>query len=251
MTQTTTGTAQWLDDLRKRIESHTAVNHPVLSRLETREEFLRFGLQHHALVGFFTRYMELLLLRAPSSREKLWLAKVLLDEYGEGSEGKDHATLYRDFLRHAGAEEGEEARVALCEEVFAFIAEHLRIASSEPFLTGLGALGPGHEWAIPTMFSHIVPALRRAGMTEEQTLYFSLHCEQDIDHGRWMTESLLDLIHTDEDRALVERGAELSLAAREKLWDGIGRAIDKGVAVPASGHLGDLADVTRQIRIDG
>ena len=60
------------------------------------------------MVGTFTRYMELLLLRAPSSSQKLWLAKVLVDEYGEGSEGDDHATLYLDYLRKLGVPEGEE-----------------------------------------------------------------------------------------------------------------------------------------------
>ena len=49
-----------------------------------------------------SRVIEELLLRAPTSEAKSWLAKVLVDEYGEGSEGKDHRTLYRECLVAAG-----------------------------------------------------------------------------------------------------------------------------------------------------
>ena len=78
----------FLQQLRRDVERHPAVNHPLLARVAqvpfSREDYRVFGMQHYALVGTFTRYLELLLLRAPDSEAKLWLAKVLCDEYGEG-----------------------------------------------------------------------------------------------------------------------------------------------------------------------
>ncbi len=219
----------WLDRLEREVQTHPGVNHLLLSRLATgpytRRDYRVFGLQHVALVGFFTRYMELLLLRAPSSTEKLWLAKVLVAEYGEGSDGDDHETLYRRFLAAAGAHEAEMDATPLCPEVWAFVREHLRITSQEPFLVGLGALGPGHEWAIPKMFAHIIPGLIRAGFSAEERLYFDLHTEQDIDHGAWMTEVLSLLVTSDEGREQVRRGARLSLEARYRFWTGVEREI--------------------------
>ena len=244
---------KWLDDLESDVLAHPAVNHLLLARAAThpytRTDYKVFGLQHHALVGFFTRYMEVLLLRAPSSAEKLWLAKVLVDEYGEGSNGDDHATLYRDFVRRAGGDDAMMNEVALAETTSGFVLEHLRIVSEEPFLVGLGALGPGHEWAIPTMFTSLIPQLESAGFSRSDIDYFLLHCEQDIDHAAWMTESLQRLVVSESDRDLVRRGAKLSLAARERLWDGIERIIAAGNG-PAAGaaagrRLGDLPrDVT-------
>ena len=91
----------FLKQLRREIETHPAVNHPMLARAAfvpfTREDYKIFGLQHYPLVGTFTTYMELLLLRAPHSDAKQWLAKVLVDEYGEGSDDKDHAELVDDL----------------------------------------------------------------------------------------------------------------------------------------------------------
>ncbi|HEY2369738.1 MAG TPA: iron-containing redox enzyme family protein, partial [Polyangiaceae bacterium] len=98
---------QFLASLRAEIAAHPGVNHLFLNRLATtpfaREDYRVFGENHYPLVCVFTSYLERLLVRAPSSDSKLWLAKVLVDEYGEGSESQDHATLYASFLRAAGS----------------------------------------------------------------------------------------------------------------------------------------------------
>lgn len=222
-------TIPWLTDLKGEVERHPAVNHILLSRLATgpytRADYRNFALQHYPLVGCFTKYMELLLLRAPSSEQKLWLAKVLVDEYGEGSDGDDHATLYSAYLRNLDVPEGREREIELCREVWWFVGEHLRICREEPFLVGLGALGPGHEWAIPKMFSHIIPGLERAGVSYEERKYFDLHTEQDIDHAAWMTEALELLARTPASQAQVRQGALLSLKARYRFWTGVERRI--------------------------
>lgn len=241
----------WLAELRREVEQHRAVHHPLLLRLSssaaTRADFLAFGRHHFALVGFFTKYMEALLVRAPTSADKLWLAKVLVNEYGEGSDGLDHAQLYLQFLGAAGMPLGDERATALCAEAFDFVGAHLRLCCEEPFLVGLGALGPGHEWAIPSMFARLVPGLRAAGFSERESLYFSLHCQQDLDHGAWMTEVLAKEATTAEQQEQVRRGAHLSLAARERFWDGVLRHVaplDPLVAErPAPASPGRLAEL--------
>ncbi len=217
--------ADFLAALRNEVESHPAVNHMFLCRLAhvpfTREDYLVTGQQHYPLVGTFTRYLEELLLRAPSSEAKSWIAKVLVDEYGEGSEGKDHRTLYREYLVAAGLRGDTEMDITLHPDVPGFILEHLRICREEPFLVGLGAVGPGHEWTIPKMFPPIIKGLRRAGFREEEIRYFTLHTLQDVDHGRWLEEALLTFATTADARAEIRRGALLSLAARERFWSGV------------------------------
>jgi pyrroloquinoline quinone (PQQ) biosynthesis protein C len=216
---------EFLAQLRAEVLAHTAVNHPLLGRVAhvpfVREDYRVFGLQHYALVGCFTTYLELLLLAAPDSDAKQWIAKVLVDEYGEGSEGKDHAELYREFLRSTGVAEGEELDVPLHADVTGFIAEHLRICREEPFLVGLGALGPGHEWSIPKMFDPIIRGLRRARFEAREIQYFTLHVEQDQDHGSWLEEALVLYAGTPQAQAEIHRGAMLSLAARVRFWSGV------------------------------
>ncbi len=219
----------FLQELRREIETHPAVNHLFLQRLATgpfsKNDYRVFAENHYPLVCVFTHYLERLLLRAPDSQSKLWLAKVLVDEYGEGSRGEDHATLYAAFLGACGGDARSREELRVPTPAHGFINEHLRITSKEPFLVGLGAVGPGHEWAIPRMFHSVIPGLRRAGFSESEIHYFTLHVEQDVDHGAWLEEALSRYGSTEEARKEIRRGAMLSLAARGRFWDGVQRAV--------------------------
>jgi pyrroloquinoline-quinone synthase len=222
----------FLRSLHDEVANHPGVGHSLLGRMDidprARADFKIFAGQHYPLVGTFTRYLELLLLNAPSSGAKVWLAKVLVDEYGERSDAQDHAAHYRIFMHACGWSDEELEGIRLHPAVTAFIAEHLRLCTEEPFLVGLGAVGPGHEWAIPTMFHEIIKGLRLAGFGEEEIGYFTLHTEQDIDHAAWLEEALAAYAITDEQQAEIRRGCLASLAARERLWWGIADKINGG-----------------------
>jgi pyrroloquinoline quinone (PQQ) biosynthesis protein C len=222
---------QFLGDLRREIEAHPAVNHLFLNRLATtpfsREDYRVFGENHYPLVCAFTSYLERLLVRAPDSEAKLWLAKVLVDEYGEGSRGEDHATLYGHFLRAAGSDLPNGVDFRLPEPARRFISIHRRLVADEPFLVGLGAVGPGHEWAIPKMFEAVIPGLARAGFSPDEMNYFTLHVDQDEDHGRWLEEALARYACSAEAEAQIRRGALLSLDARSAFWTGVQQAVVK------------------------
>lgn len=219
----------FLADLREEIANHPAVNHLFLNRLATapfsRQDYRVFAENHYPLVCVFTSYLEMLLVRAPDSQSKLWLAKVLVDEYGEGSDGDDHATLYGGYLEACGGDREVQRSLPVPAPAFRFIREHREICATQPFLVGLGAVGPGHEWAIPKMFEAIIPGLRRAGFTEHEIGYFTLHVLQDDDHGSWLEEALATYATTDEARQQIRRGALLSLAARGRFWDGVQSAV--------------------------
>ena len=224
--------ASFLANLREEVVNHAGVGHSLLGRMEidprAREDFKIFAGQHYALVGMFTRYLELLMIRAPRSQDKVWLAKVLIDEYGERSDDLDHAEHYQFFMKASGWGEKDYDKIRLHPAVTGFIAEHLRICSEEPFLVGLGAVGPGHEWAIPTMFDYCIRGLRHAGYAEDEIGYFTLHCEQDIDHGNWLQDALMRFADTPEAQEQIHRGCMMSLAAREQFWWGLSDKINSG-----------------------
>lgn len=219
----------FLKDLRQEIAAHPGVNHLFLNRLATtpfsKEDYRVFGENHYPLVCVFTSYLEALLVRAPDSEAKLWLAKVLVDEYGEGSDGHDHAVMYSHYLSAAGGDPDFVRNGRVPRPAATFIQTHRRIVREEPFLVGLGAVGPGHEWAIPAMFHAVIPGLRRAGFTETEIAYFTLHVDQDEDHGAWLEEALARYATDDTARAQIRQGALASLDARQAFWDGVQRAV--------------------------
>lgn len=214
----------FLHDLRREVEAHPTLHHPFLKRSAawpwTREDYKVLSLQHYPLVGLFTWYMERLKERAPHAQARSWLERVLVDEYGEQHAGQDHASLYRQFMTCCGVAPGEEDQVVLDRRVVRFVREHARMVTQEPFLVGLGALGPGHEWSIPTMFGYLLEGLERT-FAPEEIHYFTLHVKQDQDHGAWLEEALREIIRTPEDAAQVRRGTLLSLEARARFWEGV------------------------------
>ncbi len=222
----------FLHDLRREVAGHAGVGHSLLGRCKIdpreRDDFRLFSGQHYPLVATFTRYLEALLVGAPSAEAKVWLAKVLVDEYGERSEGHDHAAHYRTFMRACGWPEGAQESVPLHPAVAAFIDEHLRLCIEGPFLVGLGAVGPGHEWAIPAMFSEIIHGLERAGFDQASIAYFTIHTAQDVEHAAWLEEALARFATTEQAQAEIRRGCLLSLAARERLWWGIAEVVLSG-----------------------
>lgn len=220
---------EFLQALRTEVGRHPAVNHLFLNRIATspfsREDYRVFGENHYPLVCVFTRYLEELLLKGPSSEAKLWLAKVLVDEYGEGSQGADHATLYAGFLTACGSQVVRDHAYRVPVAALRFITTHRTLIAEQPFLVGLGAVGPGHEWAIPSMFESILIGLRRAGFDEKEIEYFSLHTEQDVDHGRWLEEALLRFGEGDDNQRMIRQGALASLQARDEFWQGVQSAV--------------------------
>ena len=248
----------FLAELRAEVQAHPAVAHSLLGRCRIdprdRTDFRIFSGQHYPLVGTFTRYLELLLISAPSSTEKCWLAKVLVDEYGERSAHEDHAAHYRRFMRACGWAEGAWEDAPLHPSTPAFLREHLSLCADEDFLIGLGAVGPGHEWAIPTMFERIIEGLQRAGFAPEEIEYFTLHTQQDQDHGAWLEEALLTMAGASEAQERIRAGCRRSLAAREALWWGIADCINaermrsRFGAAAASGGGSAPRESLRQLR---
>ena len=246
----------FLSSLREEIQCHPGVGHSLLGRMltdpRTRHDFKILASQHYPLVANFTTYMELLLLRAP-----------LVDEYGERSHGDDHAAAYRAFMHAAGIAPGSEENYPLHPEVVGFIREHYRICTQEPFLVGLGAVGPGHEWSIPAMFELVMTGLRKAGFADGDVTYWAMHLDQDVDHGAWLEEALAAFCEIPEARQQIRRGALLSLKAREQFWWGVldkisserTKAMLSGVAPATAGAEADqptYADLRQglEIRVD-
>jgi pyrroloquinoline-quinone synthase len=222
----------FLRQLRAEVSAHAGVGHSLLGRMaidpRAREDFKILSGQHYALVGCFTRYLEVLLLRAPNPEARLWLAKVLVDEYGERSSAQDHATLYRSFMLACGWRDEEIEQVALHPAVTGFVTGHLKLCAEAPFLVGLGAVGPGHEWAIPAMFAEILRGLDQAAFAPDEIAYFTLHTVQDQDHGAWLEEALAQFATDDTAQEQIREGCRFSLAARERLWWGIADKLNAG-----------------------
>jgi hypothetical protein len=146
------------------------VNHLFLNRLATapfsRQDYRVFAENHYPLVCVFTQYLEMLLVRAPDSgRPSSGSRRCWSTSTAKGARATTTPTMYGGSCSRLGATCRPQPWRVCPGPRSRFIREHQRIVcESSPFLVGLGAVGPGHEWAIPEdVRTPIIPGLRRAG----------------------------------------------------------------------------------------
>jgi pyrroloquinoline quinone (PQQ) biosynthesis protein C len=250
-----TSTASFIEELNREVYAHPAVNHPFLERVASKpfskEAWLAFGHQLYPHVHFFIPYMEELLLNTFDVGAKLIVAKILLDEYGEDAAGDSHPELFRRFIRAAGGEEADQAALTtpLDPASIDMVQSHMRLCRDEPFLHGLGAIGPAHELAITKMFPPLVEGLRSSGFNAKESEFFSLHVDHDEEHAAMLDEAVAMLARTEETQKQVRDGTLASLEKRYALWSAMERrmtAIDEGAPPPPTAAT--LVEITRDYK---
>ena len=218
--------AEFVRRLRAAVEEHPAVRHPFLRRFAdgrlARWQIWGYASQHYHLVSFFPSYLEAVAARTPDPAVRHVLREIVEEErMRPRAFERSHAALYRRFLRAIGFPEGEWERVTLLPETQAFVTTHLDLMHRS-WLLGLGALGPGHELAIPRMFGYLVDGLERSLELDREALeYFHLHIDLDVTHGRILEEALARWATRDETQEEIRRGAHTSLEARAAFWSAL------------------------------
>ncbi len=221
---------EFVRELRAEVEAHAAVTHPFLRRFAAarlkRWQIWGYASQHYHLVCFFTAYLEAIAERTPDAEVRRLLKDILEDEYMRPQRfERSHDALYRRFMLAVGFEKGVWDSVPLLPATRAFVQLHLEM-TIRSWLEALGAVGPGHEWAIPLMFPYLVQGLERSLPLEPASLeYFHLHIDLDVEHGKALEESLLRWATTAELREDMRRGARRSLEARAVFWSALGEQL--------------------------
>jgi len=238
--------SQFLKELEREIETHEAVHHPFLKRFSSEPlsiaQLQTFGLQHYQLVKVFVNYMTNLLPRIPDRDAAVLFRHVFDDEFGavsgrpatagQATIFRSHPALYRNFLRALGLADEAWGRVRHLPEVSSYIEEHMTMTREEDFRIGLGAIGPGHEFSIPIMFSYLVKAFKNnTSLKDEDIEYFTMHIVEDKDHAEIFNQLILRHAVTQEDQDKVREGVLRSLRSRKAFWNGLERAVFEPVKV--------------------
>jgi len=221
---------RFIQQLEDEVRAHPAVQHPFLKRFSTEPLTLKqiqsFGLQHYQLVKVFVTYMTNLLPKFPDGAGNRYFGPIFNDEFGQWTIFRSHVALYRNFLKVLGLEDEAWGRVRLLPETAWFIEAHLEITRGKEFLLGLGAIGPGHEFSIPIMFSDLVEGFRRnTQLSEKDMEYFLMHIEEDVEHAKLFNEAIAHYAPDTAGQEKVRQGTLKSLEARKIFWDGLHRAV--------------------------
>jgi len=218
----------FLLQLKDEIFSHEAVNHPFLKKFSqgnlSEERIKIFALHYYRHAKMFSHYIANIIPRIPHEKDRMLMVKNLMDEYGNLSPEKTHPALFRKFLKGLGLKKEDWKKFKPIPEVTNFIDRLTMLTRYEPFLIGLGAVGPGVEWVIPAMFKKIVDGIQNSiSIKEDDMEYWTSHIILDVEHGEAATTILKNYIHGAESHDMIKKGAMKSLEARKILWDGFER----------------------------
>lgn len=221
---------EFLEQLKRDVFSHEAVNHPFLERFSkgglTVEQVNTFAIHYYQHAKMFSHYIANIIPKIPHEWDRMSMVKNLMDEYGNLSPEKTHPALFRKFLMALGLEKKDWKKIKPIPEVTNFIDRLTMLTRYEPFLIGLGAVGPGVEWLIPAMFKKIVAGLKKSVSLEENDLeYWTSHIILDVEHGEAATKILTNYLHGKDTGDMLRKGAMKSLEARKILWDGFERLL--------------------------
>lgn len=137
-----------------------------------------------------------------------------------------HPALFRRFLLALGLDPACMGEVRPLCETEHFIQEYAAVCRDAPWLEAMGAMGPGTECIVPTLYSSILRGIERSRIVaREEYLFWSLHVHCDDGHGRNIVDALRAYADRLENQELIRRGALRVLDARKCWFDALERHV--------------------------
>jgi len=230
----------FLLELTAEAASHRAVNHPYLQALctgdlpDVRWALADFGRQYYAYSAHFPRYLTKTISQLCDPSHRAALMENLTEEAGNYSDedltrlqaagiqtewidGVPHPELFQRFRSAMGVSlsdvEEDSLEVVCWREMFLDV-----LGEGTPAQT-IGALGPGTEGIVSTMYKNFLPALDQVNLDPRDTVFFPLHAEVDDHHQETLMDIAADFAETEEGRQDLVKGMRKALFLRAGFWD--------------------------------
>jgi pyrroloquinoline quinone (PQQ) biosynthesis protein C/quercetin dioxygenase-like cupin family protein len=154
--------------------------------LLTKEDFKHVFGQYYRYSKNFTRYLTALMTNCESDYYRSRLSENLWEEGGGADPNKRHAELFRRFLRQALGVDPD----AIQYQSFAndFFHQYLDFCRNSSALAGSAFLSLGTEGLISRLYGYFCEGLLKAGIAEEELVFFRLHMECDDEHAITLAE---------------------------------------------------------------
>jgi quercetin dioxygenase-like cupin family protein/pyrroloquinoline quinone (PQQ) biosynthesis protein C len=154
--------------------------------LLTRDDFKHVFGQYYRYSKNFTRYLTALMTNCESDYFRSRLSENLWEEGGGADPDKRHAELFRRFLSNALDVDSTGIQYQSFADVF--FHQYLDFCRNSSALAGSAFLSLGTEGAISRLYGYFCEGLLKAGIPEEQLLFFRLHMECDDEHAITLAE---------------------------------------------------------------
>jgi quercetin dioxygenase-like cupin family protein/pyrroloquinoline quinone (PQQ) biosynthesis protein C len=154
--------------------------------LLTQEDFRHIFGQYYRYSKNFTRYLTALMTNCENDYYRSRLSENLWEEGGGAEPDKRHAELFRRFLSRSL--EVDPSTIQYQSFANDFFHQYLDFCRNSSALAGSAFLSLGTEGVISRLYGYFCEGLLKAGVPEEELLFFRLHMECDDEHAITLAE---------------------------------------------------------------
>ena len=193
--------------LRTELEAQLTLGHPIFAELFSSERnwtlLKLLTLEGYQITRYFLDYIEHLHRRCPIPRHKRRLHLNLLEEQtGSFSRTKNHVVLMQDFIRAQRISDEERDSYQPSAETRELIEYRMHAVTGEnTYHIGAAAVmiaSEGQSLETRGGASRAKLLNELYGLSEQDTLFFSVHQKEDIGHVREGIELVADLCDTEQ-----------------------------------------------------
>jgi len=217
---------------------HPAVHHPYLERIASGDlpdvawALRDYAYQYAFYSREFPRYLEGVIATLVSEQHRTTLLENLEEERGvPGSDSLDdipHTELFARFRRAIGVDAAFETRHRPITTVEVWRDLALQKFQSSQVGVGIGGIGIGTEFVVPTIYTYILEGIHRfTDLRPEDYYFFTLHARCDQAHAEDLRRITVDVAQDTRTREAIRFGVFSALNLRKAFWDiMLSRAID-------------------------
>lgn len=146
----------------------------------------------------------------------------------EEREARDltHPAIFRRFLRALDLAPEAPGRIEPLPETSLMINEYHQVCRNGHWLEGMGAMGPGTECVVPTLYTFLRDGIERSGLLKpEDYLFWTIHIHCDDGHGANIIAGMRPYADTEENQRRIADGTRRVLDARAVWFDGMERMV--------------------------
>ncbi|MEJ0034885.1 MAG: iron-containing redox enzyme family protein [Gammaproteobacteria bacterium] len=192
--------------LREELDAQLTLSHPIFTELFAPERnwvlLKTITLEGYQITRYFLTYIENLHFRCPLPKhKKRLLINMFEEETGRFSRTRNHVELMRDFIRAQGISDEERDAYEPSPQTRELIDYRLR-AVIDPSTYHIGAAAVMIASEGQSLETRAGAARHKLlgkvyGLSDEDTLFFSVHQKEDVGHVREGIELVADLCTTE------------------------------------------------------
>lgn len=189
----------------------------------TKDDFKYIFSQYYCYCRNFTRYITAVMTNCDNDLQRASLSENLWEEAGEKEPEKRHAEIFRKFLTEVL--DINIATIKYEQFTYEFVNRFLRECQNPDVVHGTAFLSLGTEGLVAEMYKIFIEGLVKAGLHNDDLLFFHIHVECDDEHALTLENMLNSYQNKPFWFETAKAAVDIALSMRKNFFNNLYREI--------------------------